>query len=88
MNIFFLFQQGSVNESASMGHVKSKGIQHQLNSKCPGVSVFSKSMSSIDLKIFSLVNEVSRSKDETIAAKNHTIKLLESMLKIDQINAN
>jgi hypothetical protein len=36
------------------------------------------------MKIFSLVNEVSRSKDETIAAKDHTIQLLESMLKIHQ----
>ena len=32
-------------------------------------------------KIFSLVTEVTKSKDETIASKNYTIQLLESMLQ-------
>jgi hypothetical protein len=35
----------------------------------------------IDTKIFSLVTEVTKSKDETIASKNYTIQLLESMLQ-------
>jgi molybdopterin converting factor small subunit len=37
--------------------------------------------SAVDVKIFSLVNEVTKSKDETIASKNYTIQLLESMLQ-------
>ena len=45
---------------------------------------FGKCISSIDMKIFSLVNEVSKSKDETIAAKNHTIQILETLLKLQQ----
>jgi hypothetical protein len=36
---------------------------------------------SIDVQIFSLVGEVTRSKDETIASKNYTIQLLEKMLQ-------
>ncbi len=38
-------------------------------------------MTSIDVKIFSLVGEVTKSKDETIASKNYTIQLLENMLQ-------
>ena len=40
-----------------------------------------KGVSNVDVKIFSLVNEVTKSKDETIASKNYTIQLLESMLQ-------
>ena len=40
-----------------------------------------KGISTVDVKIFSLVNEVTKSKDETIASKNYTIQLLESMLQ-------
>ena len=39
------------------------------------------SSSIIETKIFSLVTEVTKSKDETIASKNYTIQLLESMLQ-------
>lgn len=40
----------------------------------------------IDVKIFSLVGEVTKSKDETIASKNYTIQLLESMLQSRNYN--
>jgi hypothetical protein len=39
------------------------------------------SVSSFDVNIFSLVNEMTKSKDETIAAKNYTIQLMETMLQ-------
>lgn len=67
---------------------KSKSNSFSANhssSKCSSSGIlFGKGVSAIEMKIFSLVNEVSRSKDETIAAKDHTIQLLESMLKIHQ----
>ena len=40
-----------------------------------------KSVSSVDDKIFSLVGEVTKSKDETIASKNYTIQILETLLQ-------
>jgi hypothetical protein len=46
-----------------------------------GSSYFIKNLSSVDMKLMSLVGEVTKSKDETIAAKNYAIQLLETMLK-------
>jgi hypothetical protein len=40
-----------------------------------------KNISSVDMKLMTLVSEVTKSKDETIAAKNYAIQLLETMLK-------
>ena len=55
----------------SFGSIPSKGL---------GMSSL-KSVSSVDVKIFSLVNVVAKSKDETIASKNYTIQLLETLLQ-------
>jgi hypothetical protein len=41
----------------------------------------SKNVSTVDVKLMLLVSEVTKSKDETIAAKNYAIQLLETMLK-------
>ena len=40
-----------------------------------------KSISSVDVKLMALLGEVTKSKDETIAAKNYAIQLLETMLE-------
>jgi hypothetical protein len=47
-----------------------------------------KSASSVDVKLLTLVGEVAKSKDETIAAKNYAIHLLETMLKNSGNNNN
>ena len=69
-------------------HPKQKSKQSSLQSssgsipsKGSATQSFPKGMTSIDVKIFSLVGEVTKSKDETIASKNYTIQLLESMLQ-------
>ena len=43
-----------------------------------------KSISSVDVKLMALLGEVTKSKDETIAAKNYAIQLLETMLQKSQ----
>jgi hypothetical protein len=49
-----------------------------------GSGYFMKSISSVDVKLMALVGEVTKSKDETIAAKNYAIQLLETMLQKSQ----
>ena len=74
------------NDSSSVrrsNNNKQKCVTTTTTQQFPVVG-FGKCISSIDMKIFSLVNEVSKSKDETIAAKNHTIQILETLLKLQQ----
>jgi hypothetical protein len=59
---------------------KSKHFKSIPSSK-GGSSYFMKNISSVDMKLMTLVGEVTKSKDETIAAKNYAIQLLETMLK-------
>lgn len=68
-DIDIVFQVGSKKYKASFEHKMKSGL------------IRPKSISSFDVNIFSLVNEVTKSKDETIAAKNYTIQLMESMLQ-------
>ena len=67
----------------SSGSTSTKGsVMPGFPKKTASVMVGSDpSNSSIDVQIFSLVGEVTRSKDETIASKNYTIQLLEKMLQ-------
>ena len=60
----------SLPQSTS-GSICSKGLSLSMQT---GITPF-------EVKIFSMANEVTKSKDETIAAKNYTIKLLETMLE-------
>jgi hypothetical protein len=66
-------------KSKSSSHLGSFGSTHYKGSEA-GIPM-QKGGSTVDVKIFSLVNEVTKSKDETIASKNYTIQLLESMLQ-------
>ena len=75
----------SKKSSTSQPKMKSKPSLHptsfgSIPSKGLGTSSF-KSVSSVDDKIFSLVSEVTKSKDETIASKNYTIQILETLLQ-------
>ena len=69
----------SKTKSKSSSHLGSFGSTHFKGSET-GFPM-QKGGSTVDVKIFSLVNEVTKSKDETIASKNYTIQLLESMLQ-------
>ena len=66
-------------KSKSSSHLGSFGSTHLKGSET-GIAMQRGGSSAVDVKIFSLVNEVTKSKDETIASKNYTIQLLESML--------
>ena len=66
-------------KSKSSSHLGSFGSTHLKGSET-GIAM-QRGGSTVDVKIFSLVNEVTKSKDETIASKNYTIQLLESMLQ-------
>ena len=56
------------------------GLSAKIKGK-KGSGYFMKSISSVDVKLMALLGEVTKSKDETIAAKNYAIQLLETMLE-------
>ncbi len=68
----------------------SSGLIHMKGSPTVGFpktsTTTSSSINNFETKIFSLVTEVTKSKDETIASKNYTIQLLESMLQLNRSN--
>ena len=64
-----------------MSQGASSKSKHFKSSKGVSSSYFMKNISSVDMKLMTLVGEVTKSKDETIAAKNYAIQLLETMLK-------
>ena len=64
-----------------------KGLLKLKNNKqqqIKGSGYLVKSISPPDSKLMALANEVTKSKDETIAAKNYAIQLLETMLQHSQ----
>ena len=68
----------------------SSGLIHMKGSPTVGFpktsTTTSSSINNFETKIFSLVTEVTKSKDETIASKNYTIQLLESILQLNRNN--